>query len=118
MQEKNIFMKVYVKFLSETDIYVFNPFSNEPKICDKCGSTLYIPVELSKNNNINRPIDSHHLVVPSLPTIEVNRELTPEEVKRLERFPCVTSVNSIGFSMIVADVKGEPIDHICEKDKD
>lgn len=114
-------MKVYVKFLSENDIYAFNPFSNEPKVCDKCGSTLYIPVELSKDSNINRPIayiDSHHLVVPSLPTIEVNRELTPEEVKRLERFPCVKSVNSTGFSMIVADVKGEPIDHICDKDKD
>jgi hypothetical protein len=54
---------IYIKFFRSDDIYAIDPFydldkcnSLYPKVCEKCGDTLYVPVELSANAVIEQPM--------------------------------------------------------------
>ncbi len=128
-------MILYIKFIEPDDIYAVIPFYNSPlppgafespRICGRCGETLYIPVELPDDTKaeqglgvVYRPLpkEDPYLVVrsePDLPTLSVSRNLDRDELQRLKRFHSMTYVGQDGFAMFISDVSRTPVTHVCE----
>lgn len=126
---------IYIKFIHKDDVYAICPsydlrISNDefvhPKICGRCGESLYIPIELPKEviftiplPDVIRPlpIELPYLSIksePDLPTLAMFGNISYSEQRRLKRFHSMSHVDSNGFEMLVNGVSRESIKHTCE----
>lgn len=126
---------VYIKFRHKDDVYAICPdydlrMSKDefvyPKICGKCGNTLYIPVELPEEITFSIPLpdiykplprELPYLAVksePELPTLAMFGNISYSEQQRLKRFYSMGFVDSNGFEMLVSGISQQPVKHICE----
>jgi len=129
---------IYIKFLHENDVYAINPLFDliplgdisPPKICSRCGATLYIPLEISGNEfsasipmgevHKPHPIEHPDLVVvsePDIPTLARKGNLSAFEQVRLKQFPNMSYVGNDGFEMSIADISTKYIEHKCDANK-
>lgn len=127
-------MKVYIKFKHPDDIYAINPTYDlrsgdeftTPRICPRCGDTLYIPVELPNEAEISQamgvihrpfPIDNPSLIIrddPGPMVLGVYKSISYPEQLRLRQFCSIALVDEKGFEMLIKGVSRKPIKHECE----
>lgn len=126
---------VYIKFRSKDDVYAINPSYDlrppgddfvPPRICSRCGDTLYIPVELPEGATINQPGSDIVRPLPrelpdltirgdsGLPTLAISKSIPAWEEQRLRDFSGMAYVDSKGFEMLIVGISRRPIEHICQ----
>ena len=124
---------IYIKFRHPNDIYALDPSYDlrpgdapvPPKVCGRCGDTLYLPVELSEGVEISQPMGDIYRPLPKEKldliirgdaepiTIRVYKNTSYEERQRLKQFAAMTYVNADGFEMLIDGVSLEPVEHNC-----
>lgn len=125
---------LYIKFRHPNDVYAIYPDYDlspddfvPPKVCGRCGDTLYIPIEfptcatiVQPLPNVIRPLpkENPHLIFLSEPepiTIEfIPKDKLPyHERQRLKLFPSVSYVDENNWAMLIDGFSKEPIKHEC-----
>lgn len=130
---------IYIKFRHKDDIFAIQPGYDlkppgefvQPRICGRCGDTLYIPVELPEDAVIQQPMGEAYRPFPiENPGLVIRGEPEPmtlfvpldkpslDEKGRLKRFRGMVFVDDNGFEMMIADVSRQPVKHECEQQPD
>lgn len=126
---------VYIKFRHKDDIYAVSPDYDlrpsgdnfvPPKVCGRCGDTLYIPVELPEGMAIEKSFGDIHVLLPKERPDLVARSApdsatlfvpldkpTRSEIERLKQFPSMVWVGNSGFEMLIDNFSGKPVEHKC-----
>lgn len=126
---------IYIKFLHKNDVFAIRPtFDLIPpgelcpsRICPKCNESLYIPIEIAKNEfSISMPMGAIYkpfplerpdlitVSEPELPFLSCKKSLSYFEQQRLKQFNSVCYVDDNGFEMLIGDCSLTQTAHICD----